>query len=241
MFGAVGLGGFAEDDGAAVGDEEVAGGAEGRVGGDAGVAVAAAALERDGEFGEGGWGAADVVGFVEDGADEGEAGFDGFADAAHGLDVHGADAVGKALFFEEAAELVHFAAEADDDDVGEVHVAGVAGQGAAQQAERLAVGHAAAGLVGEGDDAVDAGPGGERIVTVDGVAAELLGDEVGGVGAAVHARENADVVAGGDPAVGAVDAHEAALGVGAGGGAGVDAGGGSPGCGPPWRGCGLWM
>ena len=43
-------------------------------------------------------------------------------------------------------------------------VPGVAGERAAEQAERLALGHAAAGLVGERDDAVDIGPVGQRVV-----------------------------------------------------------------------------
>ena len=49
MFGAVDLGGFGEDGGAAVADEDVDGGAESGVGADAGVGVGAAALEAENE------------------------------------------------------------------------------------------------------------------------------------------------------------------------------------------------
>ena len=51
VFGAVDLGGFGEDGGAAVADEDVDGCAEGGVGADAGVGVGAAALEAEDEFG----------------------------------------------------------------------------------------------------------------------------------------------------------------------------------------------
>ena len=223
VFGAVGFRGFGEDDAAAVADEDVAGDAEGGVGGDAGVSVGAAALQGDGEFADGGGFAADVVGFGEDFADEGDGGFYGFAGAAHFLDVHAAEAAGEFLFLEEAGELVHFAAEAEDDDGGEVGVSCVATKRAAQDGQGFAGGHAAAGLVGEGDDAVDIGVVGERIAAGDGVFAEGHGDQVGDVGGAVHAGEDADVVAGGDAAVRAVDAHEGGRRVGEVGGAGVDA------------------
>ena len=221
VFGAVGFGSFAQDHGAAVADQEVARRAERRVRGDAGIAVAAAALEGDGEFAQGSGFALDGVGFVQHLADEGDAGLDRLADAAHLLDVHRADAVGEFLLFQQAAELVHFAAQADDDDVGEVHMSRVTGQRAAQQAQRFAVGHAAAGLVGQRDDAVHIRPGGQRVGAGDRVAAELLGNQFGGVGAAVHRGQQADVVAGGDPAVGAADALKRDFGVGARGGASV--------------------
>ena len=53
LLGAVDLRGLGEDGGAAHADEEVGGGAEGRVGGDAGEAVGAAALQREAQLGGG--------------------------------------------------------------------------------------------------------------------------------------------------------------------------------------------
>ena len=53
VFGTVDLGGFGEDGGATVADEEVDGCTEGGVGADAGVGVRAAALEADDEVGGG--------------------------------------------------------------------------------------------------------------------------------------------------------------------------------------------
>jgi hypothetical protein len=58
----------------------------------------------------------------------------GLARAAHLLDVHGAEPAGQALLLQEAADLVHLAAEADADHVAEVRMSGEAAQRAAQQA-----------------------------------------------------------------------------------------------------------
>ena len=104
----------------------------------------------------------------------------------------------------QAGDLDHLAAEADQQRAGEVGVAGVAPLRALQHLVALALaGHAAAGAVDEGDDAVDVG-----IVVEDAGAVEGLGDEARDRGRAVHAGEDADVVARADLAVRAAVALE---------------------------------
>ena len=167
--------------------------------------------------------AGDLVRLGQDFLHERHAGGDGLAAAAHGLDVHRLQAAGEALFLHQAADLVHLAAQTEDDDVGKVGVAGVAGEGAAEQTQRLVLGHAAAGLVGQRDDAIDVGEIGQRIVAGERVAAEHVGDDAGDVGRTVHAGQDADVVARGDLAVGAADALEGGGGFDEIGWAGIDA------------------
>jgi hypothetical protein len=48
--------------------------------------------------------------------------------AAHRLDVHVADAPAEALFFHQAADLVHLAAKPEHDDMGEIGMPRVAGK-----------------------------------------------------------------------------------------------------------------
>ena len=80
---------------------------------------------------------------------------------------------------------------------------GVADEDAAEEVGGFAVlGHAAAGAVGDGDDAVDVGIGAEDF------GGEVGGDAAGDGGGTVDGGEDADVVAGGDAAVGADDALE---------------------------------
>ena len=84
----------------------------------------------------------------------------------------------------------------------------VAAERPAQQRQRLVLGHAAAGLVGERDHAVDIGKIGQRIVAGERILLEDVGDEAGDMRAAIHRGEDADIVAGRDPAVGTADAVE---------------------------------
>ena len=103
-------------------------------------------------------------------------------------------------------DLHHLAAEADEDRGADVRVRGVAPEHALQVVEAGAVGgHAAAGAVGEGDDAVDVGVVGE-----DAGGHHLLGGAADHRGRAVHRGADRDVVAGADLAVGAAVAHEGA-------------------------------
>ena len=208
VLGAVGFGGLGQDDGAAMAHQQVAGRTQGGVGGDAGIAVRAAALQRHGQFAGGDGFAVHGVGIGQGFAHEGDAGLDGFAGAAHVLDVHAAQAAGEALFGQHSADLVHFAAQPEHDHRGEIDVPGVAAEGAAQHPQRLVLGHAAAGLVGEGDDAVHVGEIGQRVVTGERVLLEDVGDHAGHMGTAVHAGQDADIVARGGPAVGTADAFE---------------------------------
>ena len=102
---------------------------------------------------------------------------------------------------DEGLDLVGLAAEAEEEDAGEVGVVGVADEDAAEEVGGFAVfGHAAAGAVSDGDDAVDVGVGAEDF------GGEVGGDAAGDSGGAVDGGEDADVVACADAAVGADDA-----------------------------------
>ena len=87
-------------------------------------------------------------------------------------------------------------------------MAPVAGEGAPQQPERLAGCHPAAGLVGEGNDPVHVREFGERIQSQDLMTLECVGDQSGNMRAAVHGRQDTDVVARRDAAVRAAYALE---------------------------------
>ncbi len=92
----------------------------------------------------------------------------------------------------------------DDERAGEVGVAGVAPLRALERLVALALGRqAAAGAVHEGDDAVDVG-----ILLEDAGAGDGLGHEARHRGRAVHAGEDADVVARAGLAVAAAVALE---------------------------------
>ena len=105
---------------------------------------------------------------------------------------------------EQRADLVRLAAQADDQHAGEVRVPRVAAERAAQELHALAVRvHAAAGAVRQRDDAVDVGKRGEAL------AREMVGDAARDRRRAIDRRQDADVVARRDAAVGvAHDAHE---------------------------------
>ena len=142
-------------------------------------------------------------------AHEADRGLDGAAGAAHRLDVHVADAAGEPLLLDQAADLVDLAAQAQHDDMAEIDVPRVARERAAQHPQRLAFGHAAAAFVRERHHAIDVGKIGERVGAGERVALERVGDQPRDMGAAIHAGQDADVVARRRPPVGAADALEA--------------------------------
>ena len=126
--------------------------------------------------------------------------------AAEVLDVHGLeqrpalDLVG----LEQEVDLVDLAAQADHQHAGEVRVAGIAPQGALQVVVAFArIRHAAAGRMGDRHHAVDI-----RELLQHAGALEMRGDHPAGGGRAVHRRQDADVVAGADLAIGAAEALE---------------------------------
>ena len=107
-------------------------------------------------------------------------------------------------------QLVAFATQAHHHRAGKVGMRGVTGQSALQQLQARAFGvHAAAGAVGQSHHAVDVREFGQgRRV---GVFGKMVGNGAGGGGRAVHARQNADVVARGHTAVRAHDALESGV------------------------------
>ena len=86
--------------------------------------------------------------------------------------------------------MVGLAAEAEEKHAGEVGMVGVADEDAAEKVGGFAVfGHAAAGAVGDRDDAVDVGIGAEDL------RGEVGGDATGYGGGTVDGGDDADVVA----------------------------------------------
>src|SRR4051812_12303326 len=209
MLGAISLRRLRQDHGAAVTYDEIAGRTQRRIGGNAGIAIRAAALQRHGQFADRNGLAPDLVGLRECLAHEGDAGFHRLAGAADLLDVHRAQAAGELLLLHQAADLVHLAAEAEHDDVGEVHMPRIATERAAEQRQGLVLRHAAAGLMGQRNHAVDIGEVGQRIIAGERIFLEYVGDEACDMRAAIHRGEDADIVARGDAAVRAADAFEA--------------------------------
>ncbi len=144
-----------------------------------------------------------MIGLLQEFEDGGDSLFDRAGCAAFFLDGAGAQRAGGAGEGYQRLDLVGLAAEAEEEDAGEVGVVGVADEDAAEEVGGLAVfGHAAAGAMGDGDDAVDVGVGAEDF------GSKVGGDAAGDGGGAVDCGEDADVVAGGDAAVGAEDALE---------------------------------
>ena len=93
---------------------------------------------------------------------------------------------GQPLLLHQAADLVHLAAQAQHDDMREIGMPRIARQRAAQHAQRLALGHAAAGLVRQRHHAIDIGKLRQRIVAGERIAAEHIGDQPGDMRRAVH-------------------------------------------------------
>src|SRR4051812_10309574 len=143
----------------------------------------------------------DLVRLLEHLPHEGEPGFHRLADAAHALDVHVADAVRQVVLSQQLADLVHLAPETEHDDVREVRMPRVARKRATQELKPFAGRHPAAGLVRQRNHAINIGEFRQRLIACERVALERIGDEAGRVGAAVHRRQDADVVAGRDAPV----------------------------------------
>src|SRR3546814_18689441 len=95
-----------------------------------------------------------------------------------------------AIGVEQEGDLVHFAAEPDHEDAGDVRMACVAPEGALQRLVAVAaVGHAAAGGAHEGGDTVAV-----RVVGDDAGLVAGLGAVAGNGRGAVHRREDAPFV-----------------------------------------------
>ena len=114
MLGAVDFRRLGEHRGAAVLDQLVDRGAERRVGGDAGIAVRAAALQRQRDLGGGPRLALGLRRDRQHGLDAFDAFLDRLARAAGRLDGHGLEVIAfdKAVFVLQAIDLEHLAAEA---------------------------------------------------------------------------------------------------------------------------------
>ena len=184
-------------------------GTERRVGADAGVAVAAAALQAYRQVAGRHRLALHAVGVRQHALDQFDPARHRLGGAAGVLDAEGLQvgAFLQPLLGDQALDLVGLAAQADDEHGGEVGVARIAAQRAPQHAQFLAraVG-GAAHAVRQRDHAVDVGEVGQGLGP--DVAAEVVGDRARGGGRAVHAGQHADVVARGHAAVGAHDAVE---------------------------------
>ena len=188
--------------------QKIAGRAERGVRRDAGIAVRAAALQRHRQFARRNRLAPDLVGVGQRLAHKGDAGLDGLAGAADFLNFELTQAAGEFLLGHQPADLVDLAAQAQHDDGGKIDVPRIAAERPAQQRQRLVLRHAAAGLVGQRDHAVDIGEVGERIVAGERILLEDIGDHAGDMRAAIHRGEDADIIAGRNPPVGTANALE---------------------------------
>ena len=179
---------------------------ERRIGGDAGIAVGAAALQRQHDFRCRPRFALGARRHRQHRLDALDAFLDRLAGAAGRLDRHGLEVVAldQPVLVLHAVDLKHLAAEPDHQGAAEIGMRGVAPLRPPQHVIAFAVGgHAAAGAVHEGDRTVDL-----RIVVEDAGAVDALGDELRRRGRAVHRGEDADVVARAGPAVRAHVAFE---------------------------------
>ena len=188
--------------------QEIARRTQRRIGRYAGITVGAAALQRHRQFARRHRLALDFVGIRQRLAHEGDAGLHRLAGAADFLNVHRAQTAGEFLLLHQPADLVDLAAEPEHDDGGEIRMPRIAAERAAKQRQRLVLRHAAAGLVGQRDDAIDIRKIRQRIVAGERILLEDIGDDAGDMGAAIHRGEDADIVAGRDAAVGTADALE---------------------------------
>ena len=188
--------------------QKIAGCAERRIGRNAGIAVRAAALQRHRQFARGDLLALDLVGVGQRLAHEGDAGLDRLAGTADFLNFEFTQAARKFLLGHQPADLVDLAAQPQHDHGGKIDVPRIAAERPAQQRQRLVLRHAAAGLVGERDHAVDIGEVGERIVAGERILLEDIGDHAGDMRAAIHGREDADIIAGRNPPVRTANALE---------------------------------
>ena len=185
--------------------EQIRSSTERGVGRDAGVAVRAAALEPEREVARRNLLALDLVCFRQQVLDTGDALGHGLLGAAGVLDGEGLQLVAalEILRGQQVVDLVRFAAKADHQRSMKIRMRRVAGEHPAQQRYRFTFGaHATAGLVMDRHHAIDV-----RVLRHE-VFVEVLGDHAADVRRAVHAGDDREVVAGGDAAVGALDAHK---------------------------------
>ncbi len=209
VFGAVDFRRLGQYGAPAVGDQAVHGGTQSRVGGDAGVAVGATALQRDSQMLDGAGCPFDLVGFVQQLLDVADALGDRLGGAADLLDREGVQpgAGLQTLGLDQRVDLIGFAAEADDQHGGEVDVARVAGERTPQHLQRFAIRrHRTAHAVSQCDHAIHVGVRRHRFGM--NVAPEMIGDGVSDRGGAVDRGENADVIARGDTAIRSSNPHE---------------------------------
>ena len=209
MFGAVDLRRFRQDRGAAVAHQNIDGRAERGIGGDAGIAVRAAALQRQHQFARRHRLAPRAIDDRQHGRDALDARVDRLARAAGRLDGHRLEqlALAEAVFLLHAADLEHFAAEPDQHHAGDIGIAGIAPLRALENVEAFALGrHAAAGAVNERDDAVDIG-----IIVEHAGALEFAGDQPRDGRRTIHAGQDRQIIARARLAVGAAIALERRL------------------------------
>ena len=102
---------------------------------------------------------------------------------------------------DEGFDLVGLAAESEQEHGGKIGMRGVTDKDTAEEIGWFAVFcHTAAGAVGDCDDTIDVG------VSTENLRREVGGDAARDGGRAVDSREDADIVAGGDAAVGSDNA-----------------------------------
>ena len=190
MLGAVDFGRFRQDRGAACGHQHIRGDAKRRVRGDARKPVRAAALHAQHQLRHRLFAAAVGIGGGTDRLQKLHRAAHGRSRAAHILDIEDTDAFLGPVAALIERELVHFAAEPDDQHAPEVRMVAVALQHAHQRVEAFAlVGHAAALIVHDRGEAVDIGEARQQQPV------RRLGDGIADGGGAVHRGEDADVVA----------------------------------------------
>ncbi len=113
---------------------------------------------------------------------------------------------------QQIGDLVGFATQADHQHRCEIGVHRITAQCAPQHRQGFAAGvHGTAEAVGQGNNPVDIGIV-DQGLWID-IPAEVIGDGLGHGRRAVDRRQDADVIAGGDPAIGSHDAHEGVAGL----------------------------
>ena len=193
-----------QDRAAAVAHQQIDRGAERRIRADAGIAIRAAALQAENQMRPRHRLALYLVRFRQHLLHTCDAVLYRLPRAALLLDGEGTKLVAllQTLRCHEHVDLVRLAAKPDDLRRVEVRMPRVAGDRAAEQVGRFALRrHAAPRLMRQRDDAVHV-----RIIVQPVL--EVLGDHARDGRRAVHARQDADVVARGDTSIGALDAHE---------------------------------